>query len=535
MAKITSTNVLIVGSGVAGGLIAEELLKQGVKDITMLEAGSNFIMGDRRVWLDVLMADKFPFENVIDTTDDYYAGGVARWEIEGGRLFARGGSTLNWGGWCPRFKPEDFELKTLTGIGMDWPFNYATLEPYYEKAEWYLQVAGDSNAQGDSPRNNPYPFEAAPYAMNDGGVIKTLEEMNISYMHLPIARNAKAIHNQPACITTGMCEAPNKYCPIGARFTGDQPLNRLAKQANFNLYLNSPVRRLLTANKSQATGVEYLDQQTGELHTIEAQHIFLCAGALETPKLLLASANQDWPKGVGNDTDLVGRYLSCDIYLFASGLKESNPNACQEELHFARLCSRYWDTPDEQAKGKFLFNNGSRGTPNLRLADMMNDKKSATEIETLIRGKQIFSVEGTMQAVYSCYENRVMLADGTTQFGLPRTRIETPKLIYSQEQANLNIQRMKDILLNMGYTLIPADCGGEGEYPQRGYHAMCTCRMSESPSEGVVDSNLKVHDMDNLYIVSNAVFSSGSAANPTLTLAALALKAVESVLEEKDL
>lgn len=525
MPEVKSTNILIVGSGVVGGLIAEKLLEKRIGPIIMLEAGPDLKMRDQRIWLDAIMSGKMPYENLTDIKNDYEATGNPPWQIEGGRLFVRGGSTLHWGGWCPRMKPEDFKLKSLIGQGgLDWPFTYNDLEPYYEKAEEYLQVAGDSTDQ-DPPRKNPYPFEAASYTMTDGMVIKALDKLGISYGHIPTARNAKPIHGMPQCITTGSCG----YCPIGARFTGDQPLDRLQapKWGMFELYLNSPVTKILTKGKNQVVGVEYLDTNSGELKIIEAETVILGAGSLETPKLLLASANEDWPEGIGNDFDQVGRYLIANPYFYCRGQKATNSNKCQEELYFKTLGSRHWDTPEYQPKGKFFLNKGD--TPKLDLAKQMNQKYSFETVEAATTGSQIFEFQGTMQT-FSYPENRVMLASGSTRFGLPRTRFDTPKPAYSEEQAQTYLNSMASILETMGYTPIK---DGAGVYPQRGDHAMCTCRMSLEPAEGVVDPNFNVHGMDNLYIVSNAVFPSGAAANPTLTLVALAFRFVESFIAKQ--
>lgn len=516
MSKIEATNVLIVGSGVVGGLIAEKLLEKKIGPIVMLDAGPALKMRDRRIWLDALMTGKFPYNNLTDTKDDYEAQGTPPWQIEGGRLFVRGGSTLHWGGWCPRMKPEDFELKSrIGGGGLDWPFSYSDLEPYYEKAEFYLQVAGDSNDQ-DPPRKNPYPFEAASYTMTDGMVIKALDQLGISYGHIPSARNAKPINGMPQCITTGSCG----YCPIGARFTGDQPLDRLQASRWFQLYLNSPVRRILTNGKSKARAVQYIDTKSGDLRVIEAETIILCAGALEIPKLLLASANPDWQQGIGNDFDLVGRYLIANPFFYVRGKKATNPNKCQEELHFKTLGSRHWDTPEYQKEGKFFLNKAD--TPNLDLARLMNKGYSVEAIEAATTGEQTFELQGTMQT-FSAFENRVRLAKGYTRFGLPRTGFDTPVPAYSEQQKQTYLERLTKILQTMGYTPTPG-----GIYPQRGDHAMCTCRMSNSENEGVVSPKFNVHGMENLYIISNAVFPSGAAANPTLTLAALAFRFVDS-------
>jgi len=514
-----ATRFLIVGSGVAGGLIAESLLRRGLGPVVMLEAGSMVKMRHRRHWLDYLMAGRLPYDDAGDRAEDFDAAGAHSWRIEGGRLFARGGSTLHWGGWCPRMKPEDFRLATNVGRGgLDWPFSYDDLEPYYTRAEHYLQVAGDSNAQ-DPPRKGAYPFEAPPFSRMDGEMIAALDKLGVSHAHMPIARNGRPINGMSACMTTGTCE----YCPVGGRFTGDQPLDRLQTRKQFTLQLDAPVLRVMTDGKKRATGVEYLEKSSGKRQRLEAEQVILCAGALETPKLLLASANRDWPQGIGNQSDHVGRHLIANPYFYARGLAKRNPERLQEEVWFAMLCSRHWDRPEHQREGKFILNRGT--APDLGLGKLMGQGKTAALIAQAAEGERVIELQGALQ-IFSHRENRVALAKGTTRFDLPRTRIEAPVAAFSPERAAAIQSRMRQVLETMGYEPLPGDAG-LGAYPQRGDHAQCSCRMSASPEHGVVDPDLKVHGMDNLHIVSNAVFPSGSAANPTLTLAALALRFAE--------
>jgi choline dehydrogenase-like flavoprotein len=526
MARDESTRVLIVGSGVAGGLIAEQLLAAGVGPVTMLEAGSHLKMRDRRSWLDFVTTDALPYSGLSDAAGDYETTGTQRWQIEGGRLMVRGGSTLHWGGWCPRMKPEDFELESRIGSGgLDWPFSYEDLQPYYERAESYLQVAGDSSSQ-DPPRRRPYPFEAPTFTLTDGVFIRALDRLGISHGHLPIARNARGINGNAQCVTFGTCD----YCPVGARFTGDQPLDRLQDSSrhhrpSFHLRLGAAARRILLNRRREAAGVEYVDLATGAVRVIEAEEIILCAGSYETPKLLIASASSHWPRGIGNDTDQVGRYVIAHPFFFARGVASTNPQRLQEELNFPTAQSRHWDTPEFQREGKFILTKAQ--TPFLDIAALMGEGRSTAEIQAATTGSQTMDLFGSIQ-IFSAFENRVLPVNGTTRFGLPRTRIETPVPGFSAAFEQTILERMNRVLVEMGYTPVFA-----GPFPQRGDHAMCTCRMSESPARGVVDSDLRVHGMDNLHIVSNAVFASGGAANPTLTLAAVAFRFLHRFLADR--
>ncbi len=513
------TETLIIGSGVAGSLLARELLRKGYGPVLMLEAGPAFEMRRQRSWLDYVMTKQAPYSHLHDLEADFSSSGVAPWYLPGGRLFGRGGSTIHWGGWTPRAQPEDFLFQTNTGEGHDWPYDYDALEPFYCQAEAYLQVAGDSDAA--PARSQPYPLPPAPYPASLGPVIEAIGRLGYSSQVLPIARNTRAIAGQAKCQTIGTCD----YCPIGARFTGDQPLDALADNPDFTLMLDAPVQRLLMSSKTEVTGVEYLDNTTGELHTVDAARVFLCAGALEIPKLLMVSTNADWPDGIGNDADLVGRHVVASPFLYVRGQADQNPDRLQAELNFPTLCSRHWDTPTQQLDSNKLFVTANPDTPAVDVAALMNQGRSAADIDAAIAGPMAFELWGALQEK-SLFENRVTLGDGTTRFGLPQTKLDIPRQGYTDEVKNGYLDLMSGILTEAGIAVELAI-----GFPQRGDHAMCTTRMSTSDTDGVVGPDLRVHGVDNLYIASNAVMPYSMAANPTLTLVAVILKALADLPE----
>lgn len=512
--KKISANIVIIGSGVAGGVIASGLLEKNLGPILMLEAGDSVLTKDPRTWLNLVMGEQKPYEHLSDITDDYQAIGSQKWVIEGGRLIVRGGSTMHWGGWCPRMKPEDFELKSRVGKGgLDWPFTYEDLEPYYVAAENYLQVAGDSTNH-DPFRSAAYPFEAPTFSAVDKFIIDGLDRLQVSHIHLPISRNAKPINGMPACITTGTCN----YCPIEARFTGSQPIDRLQakyKKEDFELRTLSVVRKIIMYKKSKAYGVEFFDLKNNTIVTVNAEKIIICAGSLETAKLLLASTSKFWTNGIGNDTDNVGRHIIANPYFYFEGKAKHNLRKLQEELFIPTLGSRHWDTPEFQKEGKFFLNKAF--SPDLKIANKMLGS-DLNRFKAAMVGEQSLKLEGTIQT-FSHHENRITLESGLTRFGLPRTKINTPVDLVSDLQMNIIQQRFKKIVSMLEYTP-----GNFGAYPQRGDHAMCTTRMSQDPNTGVVDQKCKIHGLENIFVISNSVFPSGAAANPTLTLVALAFK-----------
>ncbi|MGJ8691019.1 MAG: GMC family oxidoreductase N-terminal domain-containing protein [Thalassotalea sp.] len=357
-------NVVIIGSGVIGSVVAEQLFAANIGNITMLEAGPSIPMADASNWFNVINGGQPPYENCYDTPEDFTATADKpsdMWNIVGGRIIGRGGSTLHWGGWLPRFQPEDFLYKTNTGQGLDWPYTYTDLEPYYCQAENFLGVAGDSTDQNPW-RSKPYPYPAAKYPLLMEPVITALDALNVSYCHMPVSRYGKGAVDRTPCMTIGTC----KYCPISGRYTGDQSVDKLQQlQNDFTLILNAPALEVKMESRSKAQSVTYMNIITGQKVSIEADLVFVCAGALETPKILQNSCSGGWNNGVGNDNDLVGRYLMASPYFYANGDLSENPEQIESELGFPSLASRAFDTVEYQKSGGKFYFNADYATPNL--------------------------------------------------------------------------------------------------------------------------------------------------------------------------
>lgn len=510
---MAARKIIIVGSGVAGATVAQQLLLRNPKqDITMLEAGPSVEMRNRRRWQDFVTSGVLPYANCQDIETEYESR-VEQVELREARLFVRGGSTVHWGGWALRFKPEDFVLKTNAGRELDWPIGYDELEPYYFEAERLLGVAGDSNDDNPPRRGKRYPFEPVPFCEPDGIAIKVFQYRNYHFAHLPIARYGDR------CLTTGTC----KYCPVGGRYSADMTLDELASYPNFELRLNCAVRKILLQNKRQAAAVEYVDTTTGDTGRLDGEIICLCNGAVEAPKLLLASRNIYWPDGVGNDAGHVGRHFKLHQLLVAEGVLPTNPKRMQQELDFPTLCSRQFDTPAEQVNGKFFFVRGTSG-PDQKIEALIQTGLSAQAIDERTRGPMTLALNGFVEQ-FAPAANLISLADGTNRFGLPRTSIEYSLDPVFTKAVRVNLARMDDLLLEMGAIRTKSKA-----VTARADHAGATCRMSGDEKDGVVTASLAVHGMDNVFVCSNAVFPNIAAVNPTLTLVALAVRLVDQEL-----
>ena len=505
------TRIAIVGSGVAATVFARQILSSaGDHRITMIEAGPEFENGRYRQWLDTLMANTNPYERFIDDPREEHE----RFGLRGSRLFVKGGTTNHWGGWSPRFKPEDFELRSRTGIGADWPISYEDLAPYYTIAETLLGIEGDS-LNDDPPRyGDRFPFEAAPYTLNDQPVIDALESLEVSWSHLPKARNGDR------CVTVGTCRS----CPVGARYTANQDLSQLQSEAGDRLELltDTVVTSIDMSSKRHARGVQTLNSRTGAEALIEADDIVVCAGTIESAKLLLASAGAFWPDGIGNDSGHLGRHLVGHPLLYAEGVRPGNPDRIEQELGFVTLACRHYDSPEYQREGKMLFGRvGDDGATNIG-REIVNGM-SRRDIERKMTEGLHVAFEVSIEQ-FESPENRVRLGRGADRLGLRTTQLEFGVNQTTQAAIGTYESRIAEILRAAG-------CAEESlsifRLKPDGAHATSTCRMSASDSDGVVDGDLRVHGTENVRVCSNAVYPNITAANPTLTVAALAARLAE--------
>lgn len=520
-----SFRTIIIGSGVVAAAIAQRLLeKDALASILILEAGQRVKSKDFALWTDWLLYRRAPYDRCRDLAfpEKEISGenlnlGTTKMELRGARLFAYGGSTTHWGGWSFRLKPEDFHLRTNTGEGGDWPFGYDTLEPYYCEAETYLAVSGDGQ-DPTVPRSRAFPFQAFPFTLEDQPIAQAMASLGIGYGKVPIAR--RGISHVPSrhapCQTTGTC----KYCPFGARFTAANYLDDIRSWTdcpNLEVRLGAVVEEIHMIGKRTASSVSYIEQATGKTVTVEAERIVIAAGTIESAKLLLRSRSNDWHQGIGNDHDLVGRYIVTHPYMIFLGQLPDNPLKLQPEMDFPTLTSRHFDSESEQRAGKWMMVNLPDTVP-IDLASKMQQGYTRAEIDAYVAGPATIQV-AVMAEVFGRRDNRVENLWDRNGLGLLQTAVNYSADPWFEARVGQIKAEVGAIFSKMGATQIASPSPS-----WRADHAGSTCRMSIDPADGVVDGNLQVHGTDNLYVCSNAVFPNIGAVNPTLTVTALALR-----------
>jgi choline dehydrogenase-like flavoprotein len=528
-----SADVVIVGSGVAGALVAARLAKAGVR-VLILEAGPRVYRGQAFDQFEraLVKTPESPYPNptyaphpLTDAVDSYFVQAGPE-KFLSTYLRQVGGTTWHWLGTAIRFVPDDFRLRSRFGVGLDWPISYDDLEPWYCQAERELGVAGDSAADSAAPRSQPYPLPPIPMSYMDQRVAAAVQSLGYNVEPTPQARNSVAYGGRPQCCGSGNCIP---ICPIQAKYDATVHLTQ-AEQAGAQLLDRAVAHLVEVGLDRRVTGVRFKRPDGSEERAI-AKVFVVAANAVETPKLLLQSRTESLPDGAANSSGQVGRNLM------------DHPS----QLSWALSGEKVWNSrgPISTAGIESCRAGDWRGErPSFRI-QLSNDGWSwptgapYTTVEALLerglRGAELdraLADHSSRELTFACLteqlplpENRIVPDfDKRDALGLPRPRIYFRLDDYTRrglEHARLVHQQ---IFERMNSTEIH-----HASENQPAGHLMGTCRMGTDPRQSVIDSELRAHDHPNLFLGGSGAFPTGAASNPTLTIAALALRMVDSI------
>lgn len=304
-------DILIIGSGVAGALVACEIAAKGASVIIMeagprvdrAEAVKRFHSAFPKTPESAYAQSDFTPHPATDQPYRYYAQ-------KGPNVFNStylrqvGGTTWHWLGSAIRLVPDDFRLKSLFGLGVDWPISYEDLEPWYCRAERELEVSGDDEDDLGSPRSAPYPLPAVPQSFLDLHWEKALQESEFKIRPTPQARLSKGSQARPSCHGSASCIP---VCPIQAKYDATIHIAR-AEALGVRLLTETCANLLECREDGRVEAVRFV-RPDGSGGRILPRTVVVAANGIETPRLLLASRSEIFPGGVANRSGLVGRNL----------------------------------------------------------------------------------------------------------------------------------------------------------------------------------------------------------------------------------
>jgi choline dehydrogenase-like flavoprotein len=525
-------DVVIVGAGVSGALAATKLAKAGVS-VAMLDAGPRV---DRAKAVATFRAAPArtpeapdpdlpyaPRPTVLDPDGYYIQAGPEKF----GSTYERhvGGTTRHWLGTALRLIPADFELRTRHGVGVDWPISYDDLEPWYGLAEDELGVSGIDAPELGAPRSTPYPMPPIPQSYLDRYIEEGARKIGWRVTATPQARNSVPRRGRPACCGNGSCVP---ICPIGAKYDAWVHVAE-AERAGARLVAPAVVHEVTVTPGECALAFVRPDGSRGRA---SGRTLVLAAHAIETPKLMLLSTGAPHPKGLGNEHDLIGRFLMDHPIQLSWGLAPHPVYPYRGPLSTSGI-EMLRDGPFRTVRAAFRIEIGNDGwsfplgdAPTQAAAAAMQDSPALGRAG-MRRLKDRFARQLRFAALTEPTpdrHNRVSLSDERDAIGIPRPLISYRTGDYAS--AGLRAARHAHERL---FKALRANEVHHGDAPVGAGHVMGTCRMGAEPKTSVVDAQLRVHGHGNCFVLGSAVFPTVGTANPTLTIAALSLRAVEAI------
>ncbi|WP_370455091.1 GMC family oxidoreductase [Haloarcula sp. CBA1131] len=434
--------------------------------------------------------------------------------------------------------PSDFDGSHDTDDPA-WPISYDDLRPYYADAERALGVAGDADNPFAPPRDGAYPLPGFPPSYSDSLFAEACERLGITMHSVPNARNSEPYDGRGPCVGYGTCQP---VCPSGAKYDASVHIED-AEAEGARVIDRAPVQRLVTDTDGRVEAAVYATPD-GTEHRQTAREFVIAAGGVETPRLLLLSESDGHPDGLANSSGLVGHYFMDHLFAGAGGTLDRETR--QNHVGFLTSeCHQFYDDPGQAvervADGETVVGATDEALSPLKLEFLNYAGPSPVELalsgeewgDTLLSslresyGNSI--AMGGLVGQPPRKENRVTLNTSTTDdHGNPVPDIQWSwgeRLERSLSRAN-EIQRavLSELGVDISWTVGPADTGPA-------YHHMGTTRMGTEPEKSVVNPQLQTHDVANLSIASSSVFVTAGSMNPTLTIAALALKCADHVSE----
>ncbi len=527
MTKDVRYDAVIVGSGVAGALIGARLAAAGAK-IRILEAGPRT---DRTAAVTRYRSGQYAYESPAwapqPTTSDldyyYVQDGPVKFSSDYERRV--GGTTWHWLGNCPRLLPSDFEMKTRFGVAVNWPISYDDLEPWYIDAEHELGVAGDSEHNDGSPRSAAYPMPPLPLASGDFMFREAAATLGLELLATPQARNSVVgYQNRPQCCGNATCIP---ICPIQAKYDATYHI-ALAEQAGAEITENAVVFNIAIGADGHVTHVQFKDPD-GNPHDVTGKLFIVAANGIETPKLLLLSKGEYAQNGVANSSDQVGRHLADHPEARVSAKVPKPYIGYRGPLQLSGI--------DQVREGNFRNERGatrlqvshSVGSPlNLASTLIANGAVGASLFNEIVKVAPFQVRLASMIEQLPDAGNRVTLDETQVDtLGIPR-----PKLTYSYDKYVMGGWKAATELHNQMLAAVGAtdivhaeELGGVG-------HLMGTVRMGDNPAKSVADGFGRTHDHVNLFLAGSGLFPTTGTANPTLTIAALALRSAAHIATE---
>lgn len=565
MQMATVYDALIIGTGAGGGPLAMQLAHAG-KNILILERGS-FMPQEKLNWdtSAVFLDNRYHTKEVWQDKDGK--------DLHPQQAYFVGGQTKVYGAAMFRMRAEDFGvIQHEGGISPAWPISYSDLEPYYTKAEELFHVHGDLGTAPSVPggfgssfdptepfHSKRYPHPAFANEERMQAIEDDVRALGVRTFPIPLGLKLNAA--DPVASKCIRCDTCDGYpCLLHAKSDADiNCIRQIMHLPNVTLVTNARVTRLLTnAAGTAVTEVEVQEHLSGLPTRYAAGFFAVCAGAVNSAVIMLASANDKHPRGLANGSDQVGRnfmYHQADALLALSTKRneDSYTKTWGTNEFYLRDTDESYPYPLGQVQpvGSFhhemMKGDAPPLTPGFVLETMKHhavpwwlttEDLPAPENRVTLHNatpSEVPSQQPGMSGPHGASDTGATNETSTVGVAAPH-RIQLSYTPNNVKSFNRLKDRWVDLLSKAGHadTSIPLHAYFKKRIPLEGVgHQNGTCRMGNDPTTSVLDAHCKAHELDNLYVVDASRFVSASAVNPSLTVIANALRVADHLLGER--
>jgi len=578
-------DVIIVGSGAAGGMCALILAVNGVK-VLMLEAGRHYDPVTETPMFqlpsEAPLRGGWTPEKPFGFYDATVDGG---WQVPGEpyssaedtnflwwRARMLGGRTNHWGRISLRMGEYDFKPRSRDGLGLDWPMTYDDLAPYYDRTEALIGVYGSNEGLENTPNSSPGVLLPAPAPRVHEMLTRKVcrDELGIPVIpaHLailsekqdadrlpaelfpgnPLARRVvgDSMRSRAACFWATPC---GRGCSIKANFQSPTVLLPPAlATGNLEIRTDAMVREVTVDSRGRASGVHYVDKRTRLDEHASAKLVILAASACESARILLNSTSSRFPDGLANGSGLVGKYLMDTVGAGVGGqipALEKLPPHNQDGSSGMHLYMPWWLYGEQRAgrldfaRGYHIEFGGGRQMPGPgifggleRFTGGAYGRRFKEEARRYYGSFLWFDGRGEMIPNEDSYCE--IDPDNVDQWGIPTLRFHWKWSKHELNQARHMQHTFRDIIEAMGGTVTSTvhDDGADAiAAPGQIIHEVGGAIMGDDPSRSVLNQYCQSWEVPNLFVPDGACFASNADKNPTLSIMAIAWRASDYIID----
>ncbi|MGI8842268.1 MAG: GMC oxidoreductase [Gemmatimonadaceae bacterium] len=547
-------DAIVVGSGISGGWAAKELTEKGLR-VLLLERGRNvehikdYVNATKAPWeyahrggRTVAMEELYPVlkrdyplneKNLAFWASDQDSPYTEVKRFDWYRGYQVGGRSLMWGRQSYRWSEFDFEANARDGVAVDWPIRYADLAPWYDHVERHAGISGSHENLPQLPNGQFLP--AMPLNCGEELVAGRLAGLFDGRRHIipgRVANLTQALPGRSACQYRNACWLG---CPYGAYFsTQSSTLPAAAKTGRLTLKPFSIVSEVLyDRDRKRATGVRVVDAVTEQTTDYQAPVIFLCASTINSSWLLMRSATDVWPGGLGSSSGELGHNLMDHHFRVGA---EGTLEGMDDKYIYGRRPNGFYIPRYQNLFGdkrNYLRGFGYQGS-----AGRSGWSRAVAELGVGGEFKDSMSQPGSWGIGATAFgemlpdHRNVVSVDQTKtdKWGLPVPRIDCAT---GENEALMR----RDMALDMAEML--EQCGVKnvrmydgGYFPGMGIHEMGTARMGRDPKTSVLNVHNQVWDAPNVFVTDGSCMTSAACQNPSLTYMALTARAADFAVNE---